>query len=596
MLQNINIIIKNIIMSSTKSKKINEIFHNDRKKKIFFGSSSTTSSVETRKRKKISNHENNKNDIDMLPDIEDCILIEKPLAENLFEKSDINNIQNLLLTWYDQNRRTLPWRGDRPPFNVKVEQKKQQIQIVPPYYTWVSEIMCQQTKVTTVIEYFTKWISKFPTIEALANASAEEVNLMWSGLGYYRRARFLHKGAKTVMEEHNGKLPNTIEGLKSIPGIGDYTAGAIGSIAYNIQTPLVDGNVIRVFSRIKSIAGNPKNKKLIKLVWDLARITVDPDRPGDFNQSLMELGATLCTPKSPDCHRCPVSKHCSAYKEKQAYDKYISKESSDSLSSSCPLVIDCTDNEIERSFAKKRCKNIAAKYPMKARKPPPKEEVWCVYVYKCADKYLLIKRPNFGLLANQWEFPSIQYVAGEAIKKSKTEVVENDNNNDNNNNNNSKANDEKVPLYDARQKLFNAYIKTQLSIDLENKKYHTSSSIKRRDLGYQAHIFSHRKHNMYVEEIHVSNDLGVGIKDENYEMNKLKNGQEFCWVHLQDMKIKNNDNGTIPLTTGMRKVITMSTKKNKSSTSSNNKKKRKKEKLNNSQPKLSQYFKQQNEK
>ena len=151
-------------------------------------------------------------------------------------------------------------------------------------------------KVETVIEYFSRWVSKFPTIEALASASEDDVNLMWSGLVIIA-GRDLHKGAKTVVKDHDGKLPNTLEGLKAIPGIGDYTAGAIGSIAYKIPTPVVDGNVIRVFSRLKSIAGNPKNSKLINLVWDIAKSAVDGKRPGDFNQSLMELGATVCVPK-----------------------------------------------------------------------------------------------------------------------------------------------------------------------------------------------------------------------------------------------------------------------------------------------------------
>ena len=149
--------------------------------------------------------------------------------------------------------------------------------------------MCQQTRVETVIEYFSRWISKFPTIEALASASEDDVNLMWSGLGYYRRSAISTR-CKAVVNDHGGKLPNTLEGLKAIPGIGDYTAGAMGSIAYKIPTPVVDGNVIRVFSRLKSIAGNPKNSKLIKLVWDIAKIAVDGKRPGDFNQSLMGQG------------------------------------------------------------------------------------------------------------------------------------------------------------------------------------------------------------------------------------------------------------------------------------------------------------------
>eukprot|EP00943_MAST-04B_sp_MAST-4B-sp1_P003599 g3599.t1 len=552
---------------------------------------------------------------DELPDIEDCILIKQPASPNeLFEKDDIDDIQRLLLNWYDHNRRKLPWRGDKPPYirlskggksdkSIKTEVVIEKVENaedsyqpdVSPYYTWVSEIMCQQTKVATVIEYFTRWVAKFPTIDALSKASAEDVNLLWSGLGYYRRARFLHKGAKTVMEKHNGELPKTIEGLKSIPGIGDYTAGAIGSIAYNIKTPLVDGNVIRVFSRLKSIAGNPKSKKLIKLVWDIANISVDPTRPGDFNQSLMELGATVCTPTNPQCNSCPVSNYCSAYKEKLSYDKYKRGDESGRSSS---LVIDCTEDEVELKCARIRCKTVSAKYPMKKKKTPPKEQTWCVYIYRYNGKYLLIKRPSTGLLANQWEFPSIKYIAS---------------NNDklllNKGDDKSEKHQHTLPPYNVRQKMFDNYLKTQLSVDIENTNIFDSNVVvSRRDLGHKVHIFSHLKHNMYIEEIHIKSnpntnyDIHGSDNDKMVHVTQLKNGQEYCWVTLNDMKVQNNDNGTIPLTTGMRKVIALSTTKVNNDINSSKKKKNKKlnkrkhhpmnisSSSSGRQPKLSNYF------
>ena len=225
--------------------------------------------------------------------------------------------------WYTANRRRLPWRGDSPPFaaaieaatstpsapaksagiasffQVKPKAEKQSAaatasepkpEIKPEavstassdifpltpwpnaYATWVSEIMLQQTRVATVIEYFTKWMRRFPTVHALAAADPEEVNAMWAGLGYYRRARMLHQGAKMVVDTLNGQLPDNVAGLKQIPGIGDYTAGAIASIAFNQQAPLVDGNVIRVFCRMRGIAAHPKHKQALKLIWYICSV------------------------------------------------------------------------------------------------------------------------------------------------------------------------------------------------------------------------------------------------------------------------------------------------------------------------------------
>src|SRR5690554_2209296 len=155
--------------------------------------------------------------------------------------------------------------------------------------------MLQQTQVVTVIDYFKRWMAAFPDVEALAAADEEQVLELWSGLGYYRRARFLHRAAKVIVEEHGGELPATLDGLRSLPGVGPYTAGAIASIAYGLPAAIVDGNVIRVLSRIFAIEGDPRSTANQKAFWALAEALVDPANPGDFNEGLMELGARVCT-------------------------------------------------------------------------------------------------------------------------------------------------------------------------------------------------------------------------------------------------------------------------------------------------------------
>ena len=186
--------------------------------------------------------------------------------------------------------------------------------------------MLQQTQVATVIEYFNKWIKKWPTISDLSKATLEEVNEMWSGLGYYSRGRRLHEGAQKLTKirgKKSGHMPTTAKGLmKELPGVGRYTAGAVASIAYNEVTGVVDGNVIRVMSRLRMIGAYMSSQAVSELFWELANTVVDPDFPGDFNQSMMELGATICTPKAPQCSLCPVKKICKAY---QRYSTYESK-------------------------------------------------------------------------------------------------------------------------------------------------------------------------------------------------------------------------------------------------------------------------------
>ncbi|WP_069188328.1 A/G-specific adenine glycosylase, partial [Paenibacillus sp. GM2] len=198
-----------------------------------------------------------------------------------------------LLGWYETAKRDLPWRRHRNP-----------------YYIWVSEIMLQQTRVDTVIPYFQRFIERFPTIQALAEAPEEEVLKCWEGLGYYSRARNLQAAARQVMERHDGIVPDNKKDVSALKGVGPYTSGAILSIAYNQPEPAVDGNVMRVLSRYFLIEEDIMKIGTRTLMEDLATELIPPGRAGDFNQALMELGALICTPKSPQCLICPVMVHC----------------------------------------------------------------------------------------------------------------------------------------------------------------------------------------------------------------------------------------------------------------------------------------------
>lgn len=195
-----------------------------------------------------------------------------------------------LLDWYDKNKRDLPWRRTSDPYAI-----------------WVSEVMLQQTQVGTVISYWERWMSHFPTIQSLAEASEQDVLSLWQGLGYYRRCRLLLEGARWV---HEHGIPGHAEAWRKVPGIGAYTAGAIASIAQQEPTPLVDGNVERVYSRIT--ADPSLGTILKKSAWQWAETNLFDQRPGDWNQALMELGATICTPKNPRCEDCPVQERCVA--------------------------------------------------------------------------------------------------------------------------------------------------------------------------------------------------------------------------------------------------------------------------------------------
>lgn len=205
----------------------------------------------------------------------------------------MNEIATLLLAWYDASKRILPWRD-----------------VHNPYGTWVSEVMLQQTRVETVIPYYHRFMAQFPTVHALAEAPEEAVLKCWEGLGYYSRARNLQAGARQVMAAYGGELPHQVEELLKIKGIGAYTAGAIASIAYGEPAPAVDGNVLRVLSRLQDIRENVAMPSAKRQIEQSVRALIPSERPGDFNQALMDLGARICTPGTPDCASCPLQGLC----------------------------------------------------------------------------------------------------------------------------------------------------------------------------------------------------------------------------------------------------------------------------------------------
>ncbi|OQR94914.1 A/G-specific adenine DNA glycosylase-like isoform X1 [Achlya hypogyna] len=398
-----------------------------------------------------------------------------------WKATEVKSIRTALLQWYDKRRRCLPWRGDFPPFLTPFEEKGPDYvasATVSPYGTWVSEIMCQQTRVETVVDYYVRWMEKFPTVHALAAAEPEQVNAAWAGLGYYRRARMLHDGAKYVVETYDGEMPNDIDRLKAIPGIGPYTAGAIASVAFGVPAPLVDGNVIRVVSRLRAVGADPKHKPLIDHCWESGAALIDPKRPGDFNQALMELGARLCSiqacmlclqifnfcAQNPSCETCPVQAHCHAYAESQKPPTKSKKAK-----------IDCLMCDMSRLEEWGIAGGEVTQYPLKTRKKAPRNEALNILVITTDDEdgnlaYLMTKRPEGGLLAGQWEFPAFKI-----------------------------SDDDEIPSYKARQDFSN----TQLMalFDLTSMKAIEPFMQSREDKGELVHIFSHVKHHMGVEHV-----------------------------------------------------------------------------------------------
>ncbi len=204
-------------------------------------------------------------------------------------------LRRKLLAWYRAHRRDLPWRRTRDPYAI-----------------WISETMLQQTRVETVIPYWERFLARFPDVETLATADTDDVIALWAGLGYYSRARNLHRAAQIVMEHHAGRLPGDVDALRELPGVGRYTAGALASIAFDKPAPIVDGNVARVLARVFAIDADVRSAAVQERLWSEAEQLARGDDPGAMNQALMELGATVCTPRAPQCPACPWQPHCAA--------------------------------------------------------------------------------------------------------------------------------------------------------------------------------------------------------------------------------------------------------------------------------------------
>lgn len=213
------------------------------------------------------------------------------------------DIREKLLRWFDEHRSPMPWRIDPSPYRV-----------------WISEIMLQQTRVATVIPYYEKFLQRFPDLSSLAEAGEEELLSLWSGLGYYSRVRNLHRAAKILVREHGGNFPRETKLLRALPGIGEYTAGAIASIAFGLPEISIDGNQIRVFTRLDALGGDPTRGPLASRLRELAGEWVKGERPGDWNQAVMEFGAQVCKPQNPQCGDCPLSEQCLALREERVED------------------------------------------------------------------------------------------------------------------------------------------------------------------------------------------------------------------------------------------------------------------------------------
>ncbi|KAM4548512.1 adenine DNA glycosylase [Odontesthes bonariensis] len=324
------------------------------------------------------------------------------------EPADVVRLRSQLLSWYDEEKRELPWR------TLAVTESDPNIRT---YAVWVSEIMLQQTQVSTVKDYYNRWMKRWATVQDLAAATLKEVNQMWAGLGYYSRGRRLHEGAQKVVSELKGRMPRTVDDLlKSLPGVGRYTAAAVGSIALGQVTGAVDGNVIRVLCRLRAIGADSTSPAVTEALWNLANMLVDPERAGDFNQAMMELGARVCTPKGPLCSQCPVQSHCRSYQKVHVKQEQNSKKLLGKLNKKISV-----PSDIEDCMNAGTCQLCPSEpwddelgvqnFPRKPAKKAPRVErtLTCVVTRtgEEGEEYLLVQRPNKGLLAGLWEFPSL---------------------------------------------------------------------------------------------------------------------------------------------------------------------------------------------
>lgn len=277
------------------------------------------------------------------------------VAEELLQKRE--QVRLRLLDWYRRNRRDLPWRGESDPYRI-----------------WISEVMLQQTQVNTVIRYYDRFLERFPTVTALAAASLDEVLKIWQGLGYYARARHLHQAALEIVQKHGGYLPNNYAELHRLPGFGDYTAGAVASIAFGQATPAIDGNVKRVLARLCAIDTAITRHPAARQLKEVAAALVDPDQPSDWTQALIELGALVCLPQTPDCWPCPLNQLCRA-----------------------------------------RLQGRERALPVKPARPARPHFDVTAAVISHNGRFLIAQRPPEGMLGGLWEFPGGKQKEGESL-------------------------------------------------------------------------------------------------------------------------------------------------------------------------------------
>lgn len=263
---------------------------------------------------------------------------------------EISQFNEILLSWYDRNKKALPWRESNEAYKI-----------------WISEIMSQQTQVETVIPYYERFLKQYPTLADLAAADDAELLKLWEGLGYYSRARNLKTGAQQVMAEFGGVFPKNLAEIRSIKGIGPYSAASISSISFNAPEPAIDGNLFRVTSRLFKISDDISKASSRKVFDGYLRKLISPSRAGDFNQALMDLGATICHPKSPKCQTCPLIDYCQAYAD-----------------------------------------STQENFPVKSKKIKQRQLYYQAFAIERAGRYLMVQRPASGLLADMWTFPLVE--------------------------------------------------------------------------------------------------------------------------------------------------------------------------------------------
>ncbi|KAG2199098.1 hypothetical protein INT47_005102 [Mucor saturninus] len=438
-----------------------------------------------------------------LNDIEECVNSNRLYhSDKYHEISEVEQtrIQKDLLDWYHVEKRlTMPWRKDND-----LSWDRQALG-QRAYEVWVSEIMLQQTQVATVISFYNRWMEAFPTIHDLASADIERVNTLWAGLGYYSRAKRLWEGAQKVVNQLDGLLPNNAKDLQAeIPGVGRYTAGAVASIVFGQSTPVVDGNVIRVLARIRAIHADPKKAKTIDLFWDIAASLVPQSKPGDFNQALMELGARVCTPQNPDCSHCPIQKDCRAFKQlelvkslsKNGFFAEKKKRKQIEIEHECSTCHALDTNLVEDDYT-------VTRYPLKVEKKAPRDEECAVSIVERISPnkeplYLISKRPETGLLAGLWEFPTLELTSLES-------------------------------KYNERVKGSSEYLKMRYGLEFDTTPH-------RQDLGNVVHLFSHIRKVYHIEWIQYEH--GKDLDDE----------KDVKWVTLEELKIS-------PIPTGLKKAL-----------------------------------------